>query len=313
MLGSVWLEAALAGLLGLLVGSFLNVVIYRLPKVLERQWLRESAGFLSDESTLAKAAGLPAKEARQASSVNHALATALEQLPTFNLLLPRSRCQKCGHVIRWHENIPVLSYIALKGQCAVCKTAISLRYPTVEILTGAMFALTAMHYSLSVLALAWAVFACILIAQFFIDLDTQILPDDLNYLLLWLGLGAAALGWTTPLLSAIWGVVAGYLCLWLLFHVYRLATGKEGMGYGDFKLLAALGAWFGFEYLIALILLSSLVGSVIGLSMLLFGRLVNKDMPIPFGPFLAGAGLLCLALGPGQLPALLPFAFPFSQ
>lgn len=313
MLTSVWWDAALAGSFGLLIGSFLNVVIYRLPKMLERQWLRESSGFLSDELNLLEETALPAQEARRVSAASQSLKSDLEQLPPFNLMVPRSRCQKCGHVIAWYENVPVLSFLVLRGQCSVCKTSISLRYPAIEILTAAFFAMVALHYGLTVLGLAWATFSAILIALFFIDFDTQLLPDSLTYFLLWLGLGAAASGWTIPLSSAVWGAIAGYLSLWLLFHAYRIATGKEGMGHGDFKLFAALGAWFGMHYLIAIILLASLVGSVIGLALLWVGRIASKEIPIAFGPFLAGAGLVCLAVGPGQLERLLPFAFPFSQ
>ena len=157
---------------------------------------------------------------------------------------------------------------------------------------------------------AWAAFAALLICLFLIDFDTQILPDDLNYVLLWLGLLAAAIGWTVPLKSAVWGAAVGYLLFWSIFQLFKLATGKEGMGYGDFKLLAALGAWFGVEYLLAIVLLSSLVGAVIGIILLAVGKIAHKDITMPFGPYLAGAGLLCLVLSPAAVPGLLPFAFP---
>jgi leader peptidase (prepilin peptidase)/N-methyltransferase len=239
--------------------------------------------------------------------------TALPKTETFNLIVPRSRCQQCGHRISWYENIPVLSYLALLGKCRVCKSHISLRYPAIELLTAAFFALASFHFGLTLIGFAWAVFSAILIVQFFIDFDTQILPDDLNYLLLWMGLAAAAWGWTIPLKSAVLGAITGYLSLWLVYHIYRILTQKEGMGYGDFKLLAGLGAWFGYEYLLAIILLSSLVGSLIGGTLLLSGKLTDKNIPIAFGPFLAGAGLLSLALGPGRLEQFVPFAFPFSN
>jgi leader peptidase (prepilin peptidase)/N-methyltransferase len=279
------MQAGLAGIFGLLIGSFLNVVIYRLPKMMERQWAADCAELSGTEG--------PKTE-------------------TFNLMVPRSRCQKCSHTISWYENVPLISYLVLRGQCRACKTRISARYPGIELLTATFFVLAVSHFGLTLLGLAWAIFAAILIVQFFIDFDTQILPDDLNYLLLWIGLCIAALGWTIPLKSAVFGAIAGYLSLWTVFHVYRLLTGKEGMGYGDFKLLAALGAWFGFEYLLAIILLSSLVGALIGGALLFAGRLANKDIPIAFGPFLAGAGLLSLALGPGQLERYVPFAFPLT-
>jgi leader peptidase (prepilin peptidase)/N-methyltransferase len=279
------LDAVFAGVLGLIVGSFLNVVVHRFPKMLERQWAAECAEF----------SGQPAKEE-----------------PAFNLLVPRSRCPHCGHGIRWYENIPVVSWLALRGKCSHCKAAIGVRYPVVEIVTAAFFALCGARWGLTLQAAAWMAFAALLICLFLIDMDTQILPDDLNYALLWLGLLAAAIGWTVPLASAVWGAALGYGIFWLIFQLFKLATGKEGMGYGDFKLLAALGAWLGAPYLLAIILLSSLVGAVIGIALVFVGKLANKDIPMPFGPYLAGAGLLALALSPATVPALLPFAFPFG-
>ncbi|MDB5897574.1 MAG: Type 4 prepilin-like protein leader peptide-processing enzyme [Ramlibacter sp.] len=279
------MDALLAGVLGLLVGSFLNVVIYRLPKMLERQWAAECAEY----------SGQPAKEE-----------------PAFNLVVPRSRCRQCGHVIRWYENIPVISWLALRGKCSQCKTPIGLRYPIVELVTAGFFALCGWRWGLTPQAAAWMAFAALLICLFLIDMDTTILPDDLNYTLLWLGLLVAALGWSVPLASAVWGAALGYLVFWGVFQAFKLATGKEGMGYGDFKLLAALGAWLGAEYLLAIILLSSIVGAVIGTILLVIGKLAHKDIPMPFGPYLAGAGLVCLALSPAAVPALLPFAFPFG-
>ena len=284
MTGSAMVDAVIAGIFGLLVGSFLNVVIYRFPKMLERQWADECADLN----------GQAAPEAEP-----------------FNLVAPRSRCRQCGHLIRWYENIPLVSYIALRGKCSSCKTPIGLRYPIVELVTAAFFTLCAWRWGITPQAAAWAAFAALLICLFLIDFDTQILPDDLNYVLLWLGLLAAATGWTVPLASAVWGAALGYLLFWGIFQAYRLATGKEGMGYGDFKLLAALGAWFGADYLLAIVLLSSVVGAVIGILLLVVGKLANKEIPMPFGPYLAGAGLLCLVLSPAAVPALFPFAFPF--
>jgi leader peptidase (prepilin peptidase) / N-methyltransferase len=279
------LEAALlAGVLGLLVGSFLNVVIHRLPRMLEREWAADCA----------ELSGQPAPEQER-----------------FDLLVPRSRCPHCGHAIRWYENIPVVSWLALRGRCSSCRAPIGVRYPVVELVTGAFFFLCGWRWGLTPQAAAWAAFAALLICLFLIDLDTQILPDDLNYMLLWLGLLASAVGWTVPLRSAVWGAALGYVVFWAIFKAYKLATGKEGMGYGDFKLLAALGAWLGAEYLLAIVLLSSIVGAVIGILLLVIGKLANKDIPMPFGPYLAGAGLLALALSPASVPALLPFAFPF--
>jgi leader peptidase (prepilin peptidase)/N-methyltransferase len=280
------MEAAIvAAVFGLLVGSFLNVVIHRFPKMLERQWAAECAEF----------SGQPAKEEDR-----------------YDLVMPRSRCPHCGHAIRWYENIPVLSWLVLRGRCSACKAPISLRYPVVELLTAAFFALCGWRWGLTLQAAAWAAFAALLICLFLIDMDTQILPDDLNYMLLWLGLLAASVGWTVPLASAVWGAALGYGVFWAIFQAFKLATGKEGMGYGDFKLLAALGAWLGAPYLLAIILLSSVVGAVIGIVLLVVGKLANKDIPMPFGPYLAGAGLLTLALGPAMVAALIPFAFPFG-
>lgn len=217
-------------------------------------------------------------------------------------------------MIRWYENIPVLSYLALRGRCSHCNTPIGVRYLLVELATGALFATLAGMYGLTMTGMVWAILASLLVAQFFIDFDTQLLPDDLNYLILWLGLIASAMGWTSIALpSAVWGAVWGYLSLWAVYQVHHRLTGKHGMGHGDFKLLAGLGAWFGAEYLIAIILLSSIVGSIIGGGLMVAGRLAHRDIPIPFGPFLAGAGLLAMLAGPGRLENLLPFAFPFSH
>ncbi len=285
--GAPALDAAILGVLGLLIGSFLNVVIHRLPRMLEAQWA----------ANCAELAGQPPEEGTP-----------------FNLVRPRSRCPSCQTPIRWYQNIPVLSWVALRGRCAQCQARISVRYPLIELLTAGFFALAGWHFGLGPVGLAWSALAALLIAQFFIDFDTQLLPDDLNYLILWGGLVATALGWTgITLSSSVWGAVFGYLSLWTVYQVHHALTGKEGMGFGDFKLLAGLGAWFGAEYLVAIILLSSLVGSVLGGTLLLVGRLSNRDIPIPFGPFLAGAGLLAFALGPGRLESLLPIAFPFSQ
>jgi leader peptidase (prepilin peptidase) / N-methyltransferase len=280
-------DAALFGVLGLLVGSFLNVVIHRLPKMMELEWA----------ANCAELAG-----------------TEVPESAPFDLSRPRSRCPHCQHQIRWYENVPVVSYLVLRGRCSSCKTPISIRYPVIEIITGLFFVAMAHMYGLTPTGMVWAVLACLLIAQFWIDFDTQLLPDDLNYLILWLGLIASAMGWTTVALpSSVWGAVFGYLSLWSVYQLHHRLTGKQGMGHGDFKLLAGLGAWFGAEYLVALILLSSVVGSILGGVLLLVGRLSNKDIPIPFGPFLAGAGMVAMLAGPGRLEALLPFAFPFSH
>ena len=287
MLVSAGVDTALFAVLGLLFGSFLNVVIHRVPRMLEAEWAANCADL----------AGKPPPEGAP-----------------FNLVRPGSRCPHCQHRIRAYENIPVLSYLALRGKCSSCHAPIGIRYPLIELATAGLFAAIASRYGLSWTALVWAAFACLLLAQFFIDFDTQLLPDDLNYLILWLGLIAAAAGWTTvPLKSAVWGAVFGYLSLWTVYQVHHQLTGKEGMGHGDFKLLAGLGAWFGAEYLVALVLLSSIVGAVLGMALMLVGRIANRDIPIPFGPFLAGAGLLAMLSGPGRLEQMVPFAFPFAH
>lgn len=317
MLVSQGFDAALAGVLGLLVGSFLNVVVYRTPVMMYRQWLHDAVGNLAKVEGIpslwslvfgAKTNTPPALEAAADDA-----AKTLDALPPFNLSRPASRCGQCGTPIRWYQNVPVLSYLFLRGRCASCKTHISVRYPIVEIVTGALFALCAWRFGISFTGALWAAFAALLICQFLIDLDTQYLPDSLNYALLWLGLIGAAAGLTgVSVQSAVWGAVFGYLGLWIIYHLYRLATGKEGMGYGDFKLLAAMGAWLGADYLIAIVLVSSLVGAVLGSILVLVGKLKHRNIPIAFGPFLAGAGLVCLALGPDTVRQWIPFAFPLG-
>jgi leader peptidase (prepilin peptidase) / N-methyltransferase len=318
MLISRGVDAGLAGVLGLLVGSFLNVVVHRLPLIMYREWLRESI------DNLVPAEGIPGlwrlvfgAAAAPPGDLEAAATAALPQvdaLPATTLSKPRSRCPHCGAAIHWYQNIPVLSYLALRGRCASCGKPIGVRYPLVEAATGALFAFCGWRFGVTVQAAFWMAFCGILVCQFLIDLDTQLLPDSLNYMLLWLGLVAAALKLTAvPLPMAVWGAVFGYSSLWLVYHAYRLLTGKHGFGYGDFKLLAALGAWLGASSLVAIILLSSIVGAVLGIALLAIGRIAHKDIPISFGPFLAAAGLLALILGPEAFREYLPFAFPFDH
>ncbi|PIF89141.1 type 4 prepilin peptidase 1 [Acidovorax sp. 62] len=269
--------SGLAALFGLLIGSFLNVVIYRLPKMMERQWAAEAAAFQAEQ------AGSDTEPAQQGA---------------FNLMVPRSRCPSCGHLVAWYENIPVVSYLFLRGKCSECSTRISPRYPLVELLTGGLFFWCVQHWGLTPAGLAWCGFSAVLVALAFIDWDTTLLPDDLTLPLLWAGLLASVLQWTqVPLASSVMGAAAGYLSLWLVYWAFKLATGKEGMGYGDFKLFAALGAWFGWEALVPIILMSSVIGAIMGIGMKVFSRL-REGGYVPFGPFLVGAGLTAMIAGP---------------
>ncbi len=263
--------AVAAGLLGLCVGSFLNVVIHRLPKMMEQDWQAQCAELRGESPP--------------------------DQGEALSLAKPRSRCPNCGHQITALENIPLVSYLLiLKGKCSGCGTRISPRYPITELLTGLLSAFAAWHFgptiqTVGALALLWA-----LIALSAIDLDTQLLPDSITLPLLWLGLAFNL--WTTfaDLPTAVIGAMAGYLSLWSVFWLFKLATGKEGMGYGDFKLLAALGAWLGWQMLPAIILLSSVVGAVVGIALIVAAR-HGRNVPIPFGPYLAAAGVITLFWG----------------
>jgi leader peptidase (prepilin peptidase) / N-methyltransferase len=261
---------SIAVLFGLLAGSFLNVVIHRLPRMMERQWRVECA----------ELAGTPAPAAE----------------PAYNLVVPRSACPHCGHGITALENIPLASYIALGGKCSACRKPISLRYPVVEALVGALSGYIAWRYGLSAAMFGALIFAWAMVALSFIDLDTFYLPDNITLPLLWAGLLFNTGAVFTDLHSAIFGAVAGYTALWSVYWIFKLATGKEGMGYGDFKLLAAIGAWLGWKMLPLVILLSSLVGAVVGIGLIAFARR-GRNVPIPFGPYLAAAGLIALFWG----------------
>ena len=262
----------LAALLGLVIGSFLNVVIYRLPIMLERLWQR------------------------QCEELGRQPAAETPNGGPFNLVYPGSRCQHCNHAIRALENIPVLSFLWLRGKCAACGKAISWRYPAVELLTGILSLAVAWRLGLAPAALAALFLTWALIALAFIDYDRQILPDDITLPLLWAGLLLNVFGVFVPLPSAVIGAAAGYGSLWLVYQAFRLATGKEGMGFGDFKLFAALGAWLGWQQLPLIILLSSFLGAVVGIVFIaFFGR--DRRLPIPFGPFLCVAGWIALMWG----------------
>jgi leader peptidase (prepilin peptidase)/N-methyltransferase len=260
-------------IVGLLVGSFLNVVIHRLPKMMERLW-RE-----------------------QCAELGTSPVTVLGSEPsTYNLVVPRSTCPACGAAITALQNIPIVSYLWLRGRCAHCRTPISARYPIVEGITALLSGYLAWRFGPTAAALAAILFAWALLALTGIDLDTQLLPDSVTLPLLWLGLLVNIGGIFTDLRSAVIGAVAGYLVLWSVYWLFKLVTKKEGMGYGDFKLLAAIGAWLGWQMLPLVILLSALVGAVVGISLIVFAR-HGRSVPIPFGPYLAGAGLIALIWG----------------
>ena len=255
--------------MGLCVGSFLNVVIYRLPRIMQRDWEVQCAELRGEKP--------------------------LEQEP-FNLALPRSRCPACAHPITVLQNIPLASYLALGGKCAACGARISLRYPLIEALSGLASAYAAWHFGFGLGAFAAMAFLWCMIALSFIDFDTQLLPDSITLPLLWAGLLLNLAGTFADLGSAVIGAVAGYLSLWCVYWGFRIATGKEGMGFGDFKLLAAVGAWLGWQMLPLVVLASSVVGAIAGISLMLFAR-HGRNVPIPFGPYLAVAGALALFWG----------------
>jgi len=268
--GAALLSPWVLALLGLCIGSFLNVVIHRLPMMMEREWKLDSAELLG---------------------------VKIDAPTPITLSTPRSRCPSCGHQIAWHENIPVLGYLRLGGKCAECKTPISKRYPAIEILTALLFAACGMHFGAQPATLLWCGLVATLIALAFIDLDTQFLPDSLTLPLLWAGIASAAFGWIpVSLKDSVLGAMAGYLSLWFVFHAYRIIRGREGMGAGDFKLLAALGAWMGWLAIPSIILLSSAVGAIVGIALIAL-RSHDRDVPIPFGPYLAGGGVAALFFG----------------
>jgi len=259
------------GALGLIVGSFLNVVIYRLPVMMEKAWTRECKEHAGE-------------------------AVSTDEPQQFNLLTPASRCPQCDHRITALENIPLISYLFLRGRCSGCGTSIPIRYPAIELTTAVLSMVTAVHFGYGLQALAALGFTWALIPLFLIDFDHQILPDSITLPLLWAGLLLSLFNLFIDSHSSIVGAIAGYLTLWTIYQAFKLLTGKEGMGYGDFKLLAAIGAWVGWQALPVVILLSSVVGAVMGIALILFkGR--DHSQPIPFGPFLAAAGWMTLLWG----------------
>jgi leader peptidase (prepilin peptidase) / N-methyltransferase len=271
--------AVVAGIVGLCIGSFVNVVIYRLPKMLDRGWRAQCA----------ELAGEPAAD-----------------LPHYNLVTPRSQCPSCGHPISALENIPVVSFLLLRGRCSACRAPISARYPMVELLTGALTVAAVLRFGATPAGAAACLLLWALVALTFIDFDTQLLPDNITLPLLWAGLLVNAAGiMGVSLRDAVYGAVAGYLFLWSVYWLFKLIRGKEGMGYGDFKLLAALGAWLGWQMLLPIVLLSALVGAAIGISLTVFkGR--DHQVPLAFGPFLAIAGAVALFFGKALVALYLP-------
>ena len=274
MLGFIFESAPLlyAGvfILGAMIGSFLNVVILRVPPLLEYDWRCQCSDLLDIEK----------KE---------------EERPP-GIALSRSRCPKCGHGIKSYENIPIISYLLLRGKCSSCKTSISFRYPLVELVTAVLFVITIWHFGPNLQGLSALFLTAMLVAMAGIDIDHQLLPDNMTIPLMWAGILISFWAIHVDLAASVTGAIAGYLVLWSIYHAFKLLTGKEGMGYGDFKLLAALGAWMGWQMLPLVVLLSSVVGAVVGLTLMATGRL-KRDIPMPFGPFIAAAGWIALIWG----------------
>jgi Type II secretory pathway, prepilin signal peptidase PulO and related peptidases len=273
----LWPFALSVGIFGLIIGSFLNVVVHRLPLMMERDWRQQSREFLGLE---------------------------VEPEPLFNLARPASHCPACKQSLRWRDNIPLLSFLFLRGRCRACKARISLRYPVLELTSACLAVFIALQFGLSWQAFFALIFAWTLLALSAIDIDTQLLPDSLTLPLLWLGLLINAQGLFVTPSAAIIGAVAGYVVLWCVYWLFKLLTGREGMGFGDFKLLAALGAWLGWQALPLIILLSSVVGAVVGIALIVLrGR--DRHAAIPFGPYLAAAGFIALVWGPELANVLL--------
>jgi leader peptidase (prepilin peptidase)/N-methyltransferase len=272
-----------AVLLGLIVGSFLNVVVHRLPRMMERDWEAQCA-----ELAQSKSAG---------SGLHSAAPAAASQTDAYNLFVPRSRCPACGHAIHAVENIPLVSYALLRGRCSACRVHISVRYPLVELAAAVAAGYCAARFGFGIAAFAAMAYLWCLIAATFIDFDTQLLPDSITLPLVWLGLLVNIPGIFVDLPSAVIGAAAGYLSLWSVYWVFKLLTGKEGMGFGDFKLLAAIGAWCGWQMLPLVILMSSMIGAAVGIVLIVMSRL-GRNVPIPFGPYLAAAGVVALFWGP---------------
>ena len=303
--------ALVAGLFGLLIGSFLNVVIHRLPRMIERgnvvgvvDWFEDVDEYV-DRVVAAKDASARAAIKKSLHEAEPPFRRLVDALPDENLMRPGSRCGACGHRITALENVPLLSYALLRGRCSACKSSISLRYPAIELLVGVLFAAVAWHFGASLATVAGLVLVGSLVALTFIDADAMLLPDAITMPLLWIGLMWSALGGFVSLPDAVVGAVVGYLSLWSVYWLYKLATAKEGFGYGDFKLLAALGAWFGWQAVLPIVLMSACVGAVVGVALIAAGRKTMASR-LPFGVYLAPAGLLMLFAGPRVIELILP-------
>ena len=292
----VLLSPWLLGVVGLLIGSFLNVVIHRLPQMLERGWWTDVAGQMGDAASYERVFG--ERAASTVSDAASALDAKIQALSPLGLAQPPSRCPSCGHAIRWYENIPLVSWLVLKGRCSACGAAIGVRYPFVELMCGALFFAAASVKGAAPATLLWCALLAVLLTLSAIDWDTTVLPDAMTQPLLWAGLLLAALDWLPGLsaVDALYGAVLGYGSLWSVFWLFKLATGKEGMGYGDFKLLAALGAWLGWQAILPIVLMASALGAVVGIGMKAAGTL-REGRFVPFGPFLAGAGVVVVLAG----------------
>lgn len=299
MQGPFWealLSPLMLGILGLMIGSFLNVVIHRKPILLEREWLTDAASYLQDDAAMQRVLGRGAR-LKDLAAFGQTLDAELQALPPLSLSRPRSRCPSCGHAIAWYENIPLLGWLYLRGRCSKCGTGISARYPAVELLTGALFFAVGWRFGPSTTSLVYCAAAALLVAAAFIDLDTTLLPDDLTLPLVGLGLVAAWLKWTpVSLADSALGAFFGYFSLWAVAWLYKLLRHVDGMAEGDFKLLAGLGALLGWQVLAAIILLSSAVGACVGIYMIV-ARGHGRSVPIPFGPYLAGGGVAAMFYG----------------
>jgi leader peptidase (prepilin peptidase) / N-methyltransferase len=300
------LLVAATAFLGLLIGSFLNVVIHRKPVILERSWLLDTAQYLQDREAIRRVLASDSKTIGDLERAGRALEVEMGALPALTLAKPRSSCPHCGHAIRWWENIPVVSWLALRGRCSHCHKPVSARYPIVEALTAMLFAAIAWVYMSSPATIVFCLAGALIIAAAFIDLDTTLLPDELTLPLIAIGMISAWQGWIpVSLADSALGAVFGYLSLWAVASLYRLIRGVEGMAEGDFKLLAGLGALLGWQSLASIILLSSAVGAAAGIFMIVM-RGHGRNKPIPFGPYLAAGGICSLFFG-AQMNALWMF------